>query len=185
MPSPVDICNRALSRLGDSRITSLGDNTKAARAANASWEMVRDEVYREHPWNSITRRIALQAETAAPLWGFSNEFLLTDDILRVLDVEDIAVWVVEGRSILVDDAGPINIQYCYQQTDTNLLEPLLISALAARMKVELAEELTSSNTKVKTAWEEYDLILKRAKRVNAQEGVPTPADEDLWITARI
>ena len=31
MPSVVDLCNRALSRVGDARITALTDDTKRAR----------------------------------------------------------------------------------------------------------------------------------------------------------
>ena len=46
MPSATDICNRALSRVGEARITSLTDDSKQARACNSAYAHIRDEVLR-------------------------------------------------------------------------------------------------------------------------------------------
>ena len=57
MASEVDICNRALSKLGAARITSLTEDSVNARACNAMYESVRDAELRAHPWNFAMKRV--------------------------------------------------------------------------------------------------------------------------------
>jgi hypothetical protein len=57
--SQVQIVNRALSRIGRGRIVTMGDDTPAAHAATDAWDMCRDEVLRDHPWNSATVRASI------------------------------------------------------------------------------------------------------------------------------
>ena len=49
MTSNVDICNSALNMVGASIITSLTEDSKAARVCNQRFTFVRDAVMRAHP----------------------------------------------------------------------------------------------------------------------------------------
>ena len=77
MPSVVDLCNSALDKAGHGAITSLEDNTKAARLCLRNWPLVRDRVLRMHPWNFAVKRTNLAAHETAPDWGRSSPSLLT------------------------------------------------------------------------------------------------------------
>ena len=59
--SVIEICNNALVDLGEEPITSLADNTKAARLCNQRWPAVRDAVLRAHPWNCAVTLARLAA----------------------------------------------------------------------------------------------------------------------------
>lgn len=64
MASALDIANRALSRLGDYRISAypaVAADGKPGRAVNAAFTLVRDEVLADHPWNRSTKRAVLAA----------------------------------------------------------------------------------------------------------------------------
>ena len=185
MPSSVDICNRALSRIGSARITSLTDDTKRARACNSAFSMVRDEVLRAHPWNAAISRASLAKLVDAPLFGYDAQYQLPGDCLRVLEVYDSTEpWVVEGGKILCEEGTPLSIRYIRQEEDTEVWDALLTSAVAARLAVELCEELTQSNTKRDRAAQEYEQILARARMADGQEQSPMPFEEDAWINAR-
>jgi len=185
MASVVEICNRALDKLGEAPIVSLADDIKASRACARAYAPVRDAVLRDHPWNCAIHRTALAAEADAPAWGYARRFPLPVDCLRVLDVEQEGPrWIVEGRAVLTDAAPPLRIRYVRRLTDSTLFDPLLAEALAARLAVELCEALTQSNTKRQMLLEDYAEIVTRARSADGQEGVPAALAESPWVLAR-
>lgn len=185
MPSVIQVCNRALDKLGHGPIVSLGDGDKAANLCDRNWPLVRDEVLRDHPWNFAVKRAALAADTSTPVWGFSNRFPFPSDFLRLLEVRDLSTgeYQVEGRAILAD-ADVLYIRYIYLVTDPNQYDALFADVAASRLAYELCEALTQSNTKKQSLWEEYEAALTRAKRVDGQENPPQVYEEDDWISVR-
>ena len=185
MPSAVDICNRALSRVGEGRITSLTDGTKQARACDSAYSHVRDEVLRAHPWNSAITRASLAKLSSSPSFGYDDEYQLPADCLRVVEVYDTTLpWVVEGKKLLSDEGSPLSIRYVKREEDPNQWDSLLVSAVSARLALELCEELTQSNTKRERAAREYEAIMSSARRADGQEQSPMPFEEDAWVNAR-
>ena len=69
MASTVDIANFALNNLGASNITSLDENSKAARVVNQRYES-KDAVFR-HLWNYLINRASLAQETTTPAFGYA------------------------------------------------------------------------------------------------------------------
>ncbi len=72
MTSVVQICNIALSNLGEAKIAALTDENERARQCNLRYEDCRDAVLRSHPWNAAVTRAALAANVTAPAWGFAK-----------------------------------------------------------------------------------------------------------------
>ena len=106
MASVVQICNSALNQLGAASITALTDNSKNARLCNERYNTVRDSVFRSHPWNSLIKRIQLAQNTSTPVYGFSYQFNLPSDCLRVLTIDAYnSDYKVEGRKILCNTSS--------------------------------------------------------------------------------
>lgn len=55
----VNICNIALTMVGDEPITALTDVNKRARVCNAQLDNTRKEVLRNHSWRSAKKRVTL------------------------------------------------------------------------------------------------------------------------------
>lgn len=190
MPSVVDLCNKALDKLGHGPIASLDDNTKAARLCTRNWPLVRDAVLRAHPWNFAIRRdvlapVDLTVTEAAKQWGFSNKFPFPADMLRLVEVRDMSTsdYQVEGRAILANTTV-LYIRYVGREEDPNQYDTLFFDAAAAHLAFELAEPLTQSNSKKDAAWQEYQERLSDAKRLDGQENPPARFEEDEWIAVR-
>lgn len=185
MPSIVDICNKALDKLGQSPITSLSDGTKAANLCNRNWEMVRNQVLRDHPWNFAMKRASLAPSVTAPSWGFTYSFPLPADFARLVEIRDLstAEYVLEDNQILAND-DTLYIRYVYKVSDSNKYDSSFVDAVATRLAVELCESMTQSNTKKELLFQEYDDSLMRAKRVDGQENPPVQFEEDEWINVR-
>lgn len=185
MPSVVDLCNSALDKAGHGAITSLEDNTKAARLCLRNWPLVRDRVLRMHPWNFAVRRTNLAAHETAPDWGFTAKFPLPSNFLRLLEVRDLSTgeFQLENRFIHAN-ATVLYIRYIASITDPNVYDALFIDTVSTRLAAELAEPLTQSTTKKKALLEEYDAFIDDAKRADAQENPPVAYEEDEWIKVR-
>jgi hypothetical protein len=189
--SVVDICNRALQKLGAIRIDSITDTgSLAARELNAAFEFIRDSELRDHPWNFAIQRFQLAASGTAPSFGPSNAYPLPTGWMRVLSPDprfngNDRDWIIEGNSILSDDDSPLDVRCVMQVTDTTKMDPLFREALSARIAYELCEKLTQSNEKRQAAAADYKEIISRAKKVNAIEKVPEEPVDDTFITCRL
>ena len=196
MAADVDIVNRALSKLGETPITSLGDPVKAAKLAASLYGIVRDDVITSHTWNFAKTRVMLPAEAKTPDFGWKYQYLLPSDNLRVMEagpwpqaVMDDYIggerrsFVLEGGLLLTNHGPALNLIYLRRVTDVGLYPPSFIEALACKLAVEMCAALTDSNSKREMAWREYDMAIKQARRNNAIGLPPQPVQDDTWMVA--
>jgi len=181
----IEIVNRALALLGTESITALTDNSKQASAANTLFNDSRASVFRAHPWNCLTRRASLPKDSVAPVFEFTNKFVLPADYLRLLGMEEpLDKFQIEGRFILSDDDA-LNIIYTALITDVTTYDTLLIDALASRIAADLAQPLLNSTAAMESMWRMYELKLREAKFVDAQENAQDVLDADYWLDSRL
>lgn len=186
MSSVIDLCNKALDKLGQGAITSLSDGTKSSRLCDRTWPLVRDQVLRDHPWNFAVKRATLAASETAPDWGFTAQFPLPSDSLRLIEVRDLSTgeYQVENGHILAD-ATVLYVRYIARITDPNVYDSLFVDTASTRMAFEMCEAFTQSNQKKQALFEEYSDSLTRAMRVDGQENPPADFEEDSWVLARL
>jgi hypothetical protein len=193
MASEVEIANRALSRVGATRITSLTENSVNARAVNAVYAPLRDAELRAHRWSFAIKRAQLAADATAPAFGPAYAYPLPSDFLKLLPPDpnqhlndmDWRIEHHEGAScVMTDYAAPLNIRYIHRVTDPNKMDPLFREALAMRMARELCEPLTQSNTKIQLIDVDYRTAIAEARKANAFERPSDEPPEDSWLTVR-
>jgi hypothetical protein len=165
-----EIYNGSLNQLGATTILSLTENSKNARLCNSRYTQVRDSLFRSHPWNCLQKRVALAADTATPAWGFSSQFTLPADCLRLLRILDYdSDHKVEGRKIL-SNASSMKILYVARITDPNEYDELLRETLSAALGADIAYGVTSSNPVAQNMYQLFQDKLKDARFVDATEG---------------
>jgi len=179
----VEIANRAITFLGGEPITNLNDDTKEGRACFRLYEQTRDFVLRDHPWNFAIFRAELAANTTAPVYEFTNAYDFPDGCLRILEVNTLEEWKVEGRQIVTDEGAPLQIVYIKQITDPNQFDTKFIEAYAMRLAADIAYDITASQTVVANAENKYAVLIKEARLIDAQESLVE--DEQDWLDARV
>jgi hypothetical protein len=204
MASQTAICNRALTKLGSARILAITDDVKAARELNSMWDIVVDAELRRNIWNFSVARTSLAALAAAPAWGFTYQFQLPVDYLRLVqvgetyyvsnmtDYRSMPEWPFQVESspdgtkvIVTDYTAPLKIRYCKRVTDTQQFDALFVEALASRLAYECCEAITQSTSKREAAWADYKQALREAKLVDAIENPPEPLADDAWLLSRL
>ena len=170
MASVVDICNGALNQLGATTILSLTEDSKNARLCNSRFTQVRDALFRTHPWNCLQKRTSLAKEATAPSWGFTAQFVLPADCLRLLYIIDYdSNYKVEGRKIL-SNTSTMKILYIARITDPNEYDELLRETLSASLAADIAYGVTSSNPVAQNMYTLFQDKLRDARFVDSTEG---------------
>lgn len=164
------VCNLALLKLGSDTITSISEDTKQARLCNSIFNMMRDEVLRQHPWNFAMARAQLVNDVNdSPDFEFKYQFEVPDDFLRLIRLnDDRGRFKLEGSYILTD-AATLDIIYISQMEDPTAWDPLFREAFATRLAAEISFGITGSNSLAQTLMAEYERKLQKAKTVDAQE----------------
>lgn len=163
-----NICNSAILVLGGSKITSFADASAEAVLCSQFWEQSVDAVLRLHPWNCAIKRTTLTPDVTAPEYEWTYAFTLPADLIRLLDLDDVTDYKVEGQKVLCDESA-LNIKYVFRNSDPATWDRLLVEAMTAYMAFKLAYPLTKSNTTRGEQWKLFTELLRTAKNVDAQE----------------
>lgn len=197
--SNVAIANLALTKLGDLRILNLTDNTKPAREVNAVFDMTRDYLQRRFSWRFCIKRANLAADTTVPLWDWAYQYQIPTDCMRILqvgqwypspDLSDLIStggqeYVLEGKYILSNQAGPLKLRYLSRVEDPVQFDAAFDMAFSAYLAYILAEPLTASAEQKQMAYNDYRNAIKDAVIANAIENPPESLADQTWILARL
>lgn len=182
--SVIEICNNALIKVGADAITALTEDVKAARVCNRIYEIMRDDLLRSHPWNFAIARSSLAKLSAAPAFGYSSQYQLPSDCLRVLGVQDIyKEYRIEGRKVLTD-SNAIKLVYIKKEEDPTQYDSSFSNLLALKLAAEIAYTMTNDAGLAQLLSREYKEELKKAKRLDAQEDSLKELTTTTWTDGR-
>lgn len=206
MFSVVDICNLALSYLGDSAtVTSINPPEGSAQAEHCAryWPLALQEVLEAHPWCFATKRIkpALLADKD-PAWAY--HYALPHDALAVVAVlppEAIDDYEAGGHAVPVPyqierEGGQIHIltdqreavvRYLATADDPALYPATFTEALAWKLAGMLAGSLRKGNAgaaEAKRCQEMYAHYLRLAIAKDSEQRRIRVRPQTPWIQAR-
>lgn len=185
MSSVVDICNLALSHLGDTAdiisITPPDGSPQAGHCARY-YPIARDAVLQSFPWTFATKRATLATVTNPSPDDWQYAYALPSTCLRPLsalnpgtpaanfgnDESDAGSfpYVVEaaqdGRRVLYTNVQTAALRYVDAITDTTAFSPLAVLAIARLMAAYLAGPILKGETGIKVSqaqlqWFKIDL----------------------------
>lgn len=200
MASQIDICNWALSKIGQGDVAALTDQNPRARSLTQLWDLCRDDELRKNRWRFSMVRTALAKDAAAPVWGYASQYTLPGDCLRVVQVSEYDLgrslgyatdtrpeWVIEGDRILTDlpRGAALNIRYIARVTEAGRWDPSFVNVMACRLGLELCDRLTESGPRKAMAMEDYRMAMREARRAEAIEHPPQPLADTDPVAARL
>ena len=193
MPSPTDMINVALRRIGAERITSLTDGTKNANVANDIYEEVRDDLLRSHPWNFATKRVKLAQSATDPVFEFDHAYPLPSDWLRTISVHDndaghgtilFRVELIGTQRAIIASADDVYLRYVSKVTDPNLMTPDFRKALEFALARDMSIPIASSNTLYELMEVMAKNALNKARSNDALGASPELRPRGSWASSR-
>ena len=181
-------------KIGEDPIASLSETTKRARVCSALYDEKRKELLTSHRWVFSIGRASLALLASAPAFGFTYQFTLPTDCLRVLGVYDPnqglhqytatnRIWKVEsGKFLYTDDS--VNIFYIRDVETVPDFDPLFDTALALRIAMDAAYALGNGQSRIPQLAQDFERTLREAKKINAMIGTPETIEVTEWLDSR-
>ena len=184
MTERVDICNMALSWLGEDEITSIEDPSTRALQLKINYIPARDATLEAHEWSFAIERFVPGIVSGEPQWGDYNAFSVPAEIIRVLTVDrntDTGMdlgriggreqldWVFERNLILCRE----DVIYCRgirRIEEEGRFSPLFVHAFAAKLAALVALNLTASAEIQGNMYALYDQFISEAKSRDGLQG---------------
>lgn len=163
----LDICNTALSKLGEAPLSAINANgTLPSRLCYMHYHPARREVLCATRWSFAMRKTTLKSAEPAPDDQHAVSHTLPTDCLRVLNV-NCSQWMLRGRCVYCP-VSEIKLLYTADIEDCKLFEPLFAEALATRLACKLCIPLINSTTALQALRDEYRRVaLPQAAHANA------------------
>lgn len=185
MASKTEIANRALSKLGQPRVSNIDtDGTKAANTIRYMWDMTRDALLMAYPWNFSIQIAQLAADAEEPLYGYTTQYSLPSDCLSLLEIDNNPEFRFVQGKIHTSEAAPLNIKYIARMTNPGSWDALFNEAFASRLAYEACEEITQSNSKKQILANDFANSIRLAYANNAIQIQQTEYDVDEWLAVR-
>lgn len=178
------ICNSALIKIGQERISSLDQTNKTATLCKERLPFVKEEVLEDHPWNCAMQRAELSQLSEGPEYGYTYAYQKPVNCLRIWKAEDDEIiFKVEGDQILTDEPT-FFCTYIRNDIEVAKYSRSLAEAIAIRLAAELAYAIANSRELQEQMMKLYEIRLRMAKSIDAQEGYPDELITTTWDKAR-
>lgn len=197
MATEVDICNIALSFLGDrANVTSISPPEGSAQADHCArfYPIALNELLQRFPWTFATVRASLATLASKPD-SVAYAYALPSNCLRLLSVYgtkeiEVGSWTIEraqGTLMLVTEEPVEYVCFLSSQVPASQFSPAFVEALAHLLAAKLSGAIMPGTTGMDVMGKQlqaYEMYSNRAmaldaRQVNEKLKVKTPYTGDL------
>ncbi len=185
--SRIDLCSRALLKIGANVISSFDEGTAEADVANNLYDYVRDALLSAHPWHFSTTQRKLAALSQEAIIDYENMFALPVDCLRVLSAGPNGsgaglVYRLLNRNLHTNSAE-VTLTYIFRAPEADF-PPFFDKVLIAHLAAEFCIPLTDSTSRWESLRKAAEAELKQARLINAQEVTPACINDFVLVETR-
>lgn len=195
--SKARICNLALAHINqtETQISNLDTDTgTVAIQCRIHYDIAREFVLADHPWNFAKKRVTL-TDIGNPPSNFAYRYDYPSDCIKMREIERITrkslpiPFGIEddgsdnGVSIVTDQDQAVGI-YTYNVQNVSLFSPSFVTALSWFLASELAPALTGSMEQQEATLTVYRNMMSAAKATDSDEAFQDPELDSPWERAR-
>lgn len=199
--SEIDICNLALDHLNVKSISSISPpNTSLEELCKRWYDQTRRWCLRRYPWNFATKRVVLAADATDPPFGWSKQFTLPADFIRLKYINEsilvrdnpipASAYTIEDGKILVGDGGAfadtneLRLVYIYDFKTVPQMDSTFVDFFATAMAQNMAYKLSQSNSNVERLNALMEKSQSAARAMNGQDNPPIRVERSRSRRAR-
>lgn len=173
--SKIDICSKALLKVGANSISSFEEASSEAEIAAGFYEITKQSLLSSHPWSFATTVSRLPKMQENPLFGYKNVYALPLDMLRIISAgtntrEHSVDYKIYGKRIY-SNVDELALSYIFDADESlfpAFFTTVLVAKLASEFSVAFFDSSSKSNFLENIAESEY----RKAKLIDSQQSLP-------------
>ena len=192
--SATDIVNLALDILNTQTISDVEapGSDEIAATMNRWYDVVRQSLLEEIPWNFASSRKAIPLSATAPQSTYDDAYILPNKFLSLIFIDDeskpLSYWdyTIENGCIYIDNdsESSLNIGYHIDETDVTKYSAKFKIYLATSLAAYTASRLTGLSTVAKALQELAKIEGYKAKAHNGKNNPPRGYYKSRMIASR-
>jgi len=163
-----DICNRALSHLGEEPIMEGDSTSKKARSCRAWYDVTRLDLLRNHPWTFAMTKVfaALKADESRGSYpgGYKYAYIYPTDCCRLVWCSADA-YLVQANCIFSNDSN-MEIRYVRDFKDAPMFSASFTTVFTYALAKNLCTLLIGDASKLQFLEQKTTLELATARHIN-------------------
>lgn len=173
MASKTELANLMLLELGKDSITSIDDDTYAAKWVSRIWDEIRKHVLSEGYWNFAFEQQTLASTGVTPTFGFTYEFQLPADMITLIEINEephgTYKYRIKGDKLQLDESS-VSISYIQDITNTGYWSIPFNKAFVAYGAWKLSYAFRADKQITLGLAENYERVLHRSLALDGQQG---------------
>ncbi|MBD5398893.1 hypothetical protein HDR60_05330 [bacterium] len=179
----VDLCSKALNKIGASEIVSFDEGTPEAEFSRSIYPVLKHKLLSSFPWSFATEikrlnKIVIEDVEAE----FSNCYLLPSDFIRAVKISSKLPYKIIGDKLFTDATGVI-LTYI-SDVDECRFSSAFVSAFIYAIAAELSVSLLDDVTKFNLLYRLYTSELREARFLDSMQESPKKFNDFSLIDVR-
>lgn len=181
MASVVDICNLALSRLGQKSISSI-DEAGIAEKCKLEFNPTKESIIRDYQWSFSTKIESLAPIDGEKFFGWDYVYAYPKNCLRVWRIFNEATYGlsepipfrviasnVSSKKLILCNLQTAYVEYAANTNDTTIFDASFVDAFSWKLGANLAKSLTGNASLSTDLMNTYLRVIDKASINNASE----------------
>jgi hypothetical protein len=178
----IDLCSKALGKIGACGIVSFDEGTPEADLAGSFYPVVKARLLSSFPWSFATRSAGLARVAGGGLLGYGACFALPNDFLSVVKVSPgVPYKIASGR--LCSNAAAVALTYV-ADVDEAAMPPVFTSAFVYALAAEFSISLLDDSAKFALFHKLSNTELKEARFLDSAQESPKAMENFSLIDVR-
>jgi len=183
----IELCTRALIRLGANPISAFDDGSAEAEIAYALYGSTKNALLSSYPWSFATKQVLLEESNNNPLADYTYAYDLPVDILRAISAgsgnrgRGIHYKILNGA--LHSNYRNIILTYIAEISETDF-PAFFSSVLITKLASEFSIPVTESTSRTEMLYNLAEKEIEKAQQVDAQQDSPNRLENFTLIDVR-
>ncbi len=165
--SSIELCSKALNKIGANSITSFDDGTVEAEICESIYLTLKHKLLSLYSWSFATKMAKLSSVESEEKYGFCYAYILPVDFLRAVKIASNMKYKIAGSYLFSDDEN-VELEYI-ADVEEDYFSPLFVSSFIYLIAAELSISLLNDTSKYTLFYRLFNSEIKEAKSVESMQ----------------